>query len=190
MKIETLLAGQVSDADLDRLTALFCAVYPDPARDLRAFHEATRQRWQRYAGAEELRPRRFIVRDASGDAVIAKASLLPRRIRTSRGEELIAGLGDVTTHPDHRNCSLGVAVVRAVFDLIDRGDYAFCLFQTANARLFYEKLGCHVVENRIVNSIDPTAPTANPFRDQWVMSYLAPGRTMPAGEIDLLGPGY
>ena len=188
--MEILVAGDVSDADLDRLTALFCAVYPDPARDLRAFHEATRERWQRYGGPEELRPRRFIIRGDAGDSIIAKASLLPRRVRTSRGEELIAGLGDVTTHPDHRNRGLGVAVVRAVFDLVDGGGYALSLFQTANARVFYEKLGCRIVTNPIVNSLDPTAPTANPFRDQWVMSYLAPGHMMPPGEIDLLGPGY
>jgi hypothetical protein len=72
---------------------------------------------------------------------------------------------------------------------VDAGHFDAALFQTKqNVRPFYEKLGCVLVQNRIVNSHGDD-PAANPFWDEVVMRYPSTA-TWPAGTIDLRGPGY
>src|SRR5688572_27835807 len=134
-RVQTLLPP-VSDAECDDFAALFAAVYPNQVPDLKAHAATVRQAWQSPAAAEEGH-RRFILRE--NGRLVANASLYPKRIRTSRGEEFIAGMADVLTHPDLRGRGLGTAVVRPIFDLVDAGEFSFSLFQTATARVFYEK---------------------------------------------------
>ncbi len=132
-------------------------------------------------------PKSFVIREQT--RVIAHAAAIPRTIATAAGPMTIVGLSRVATHPDFRGQRLGELVVRAAFALVDNGRFAASLFQTSHAvRPFYERLGCAVVDNCVINStgVDPTIP---PFCDNVVMRY--PGdRDWPAGDIDLRGPGY
>ena len=186
MQVQTL-TPPISDSECDDFAALFAAVYPSQVPDLQAFAANVRQAWQSPEAAE-LSQRRFILRE--NGRLVANASLYPKRIKTSRGEELIAGIADVLTHPELRGRGLGTAVVRPIFDLVDAGEFAFSLFQTATAKVFYEKLGCMVVTQQIVNSRNAENPTANPFWEKFVMAYVSRGKSLPTGAIDLLGPGY
>jgi GNAT superfamily N-acetyltransferase len=183
--VETLVPP-ISDAECDDFAALFAAVYPEQVPDLTAYAENVRRQWQSPEAAESGH-KRYIVRHAG--QLVANASLYPKRIHTSRGEELIAGMADVLTHPDMRGRGYGSTVVRPIFDLVDSGHFAFSLFQTATARLFYEKLGCVLVTQPIINSRAEN-PKANPFWEKYVMAYVMPGKTLPPAEIDLVGPGY
>jgi GNAT superfamily N-acetyltransferase len=178
----------MSDKECDDFAALFATVYPPQVPDLRAYAATVRQAWQS-PEAKQLGHRRFILHDETG-RLVANASLYPKRIRTTRGEELIAGVADVLTHPHLRGKGFGTAVVRPIFDLVDAGEFAFSLFQTATAKVFYEKLGCVLVTQPIVNSRNAEDPKANPFWEKFVMAYVAPGQSLPPGAIDLLGPGY
>lgn len=181
------LVPPVSDAECDDFAALFATVYPPQVPDLKAYAATVRQAWHSDE-AERLGHRRFILRDKG--RLVANASLYPKRIRTSRGEELIAGMADVLTHPDCRGRGFGTAVVRPIFDLVDAGQFAFSLFQTATARVFYERLGCVLVTQPVINSRNSENPKANAFWEKFTMAYLPRGKTLPPGEIDLLGPGY
>jgi hypothetical protein len=121
--------------------------------------------------------------------VIAHAEGNPRTIGTSQGDMTIVALARVCTDPAERGRKLGQAVVRTVFDAVDHGPFAHSLFQTTyKVRPFYEKLGCALVTNRIVNSLADD-PAASPFWDNIVMRYPA-AKPWPEGEIDLRGPGY
>ena len=185
--VQTLIPP-VPDKECDDFAALFAAVYPPQVPDLKAYAATVRQQWQS-SQAKQLGHRRFILRDDTGQR-LANASLYPRRIKTSRGEELIAGMADVLTHPALRGKGFGTAVVRPIFDLIDAGDFSFSLLQTATAKVFYEKLGCIVVTQPVINSQDSDNPKANAFWEKIVMAYVPRGKSLPPGEIYLLGPGY
>jgi GNAT superfamily N-acetyltransferase len=140
-----------------------------------------------FVGPQSLVPRSFVVRD--GQVVVAHAAAVPRIVGTSRGDLPMVGLARVASHPDYRGQGLGQIVARAVFELVDRGDFAFCLFQTSHAvRPFYERLDCLLVDNPIVNSLAPDK-TAKPFTDEIAMRYPAGGH-WPLGTIDLRGPGF
>jgi GNAT superfamily N-acetyltransferase len=121
--------------------------------------------------------------------VIAHAAGWSRVIGTSQGEITILALAQVCTDPDARGQKLGAAVVRAVFDAVDHGPYLHSFFQTSQrVRPFYEKLGCCMTTNRIINSLGDD-PAANPFWDEVAMRYPA-AKPWPEGEIDLRGLGY
>ena len=186
-RVEVLIAPQISEADIHQLASLFCLVFPDDERDERAFAQSMCRAWLSYSGPPELGGRRFVLRD--GGRIVANANLMPRPILTARGREVIAGLCAVMSHPDVRGRGFGKATVRAALDCVDADEFPFALFQTSDARGFYEKLGCQVVSNPIVNSLDIDNPKANPFWEPWVMCYTA-RRGLPDGEIDLLGRGY
>src|SRR6266511_3598812 len=94
-----ILTPPISDAECDDFAALFATVYPNQVPDLTAFAVGVRQAWQRPAASQEGH-RRFILREQG--KLVANASLYPKTIKTSRGQELIAGIADVLTHPDAR----------------------------------------------------------------------------------------
>ena len=143
--------------------------------------------WKDYRGPEEQHPRLFVIR--KNGRVIACASVVPKTIGTSKGDLTLLALARVCTDPAARGRGLGQQVVRAAFDLVDRGPFPFSLFQTSEkVRPFYEKLGAVVAANRFVNS-QSEDPTANPFWDTVVMRYPG-GSGWPEGEIDLRGPGW
>lgn len=130
-------------------------------------------------------PRLFLLR--RDGVIVAKAKVFPRRITTEEGPLVVAALAGVLCDPDRRGCGYGKAVVRAAFGLVDDGTFGCAFFQTGVAE-FYEKLGCRVVTNRLVNSLAVT-PSARPFWDEAAMIYPA-GFAWPSGEIDTLGPGW
>ena len=178
---------------IDRPTALaigklLTVVWPRPGVTAADRADQMQQLGSGYDGPQEQTPRSFLVR-SGGEVVIAHAASICRTIGTVTGDLTIAGLARVCAHPDCRGHGLGELVTRAVFDLVDEGAFPFSLFQTTPpVRAFYERLGCAVIENPIVNSL-ADAPTANPFKDPVIMRYPATGR-WPDGTIDLRGPGY
>ena len=185
--IEQYLAPAIGDGDYDQLVTLFSEVYPNQAQWLQMFVDGLEQGWLGYAGPDEFRPRRYVVRRAG--RIVVNATVRPRKVKTTRGHETIAGLCDVISHPEVRGCGYAKEVMHAVFSTVDHGEFSFSLFQTAGARGFYEKLRCKVVDNSIVNSCNIEDPTSNPFWEPWVMGYAGAGE-LPKGEIDLLGAGY
>jgi GNAT superfamily N-acetyltransferase len=186
IRVEVLTMPFISNQDMDQLISLSCAVHPSLVAGRDGFAEKVRRTWQGYSGSPELAGRRFIARHEG--RIVANANLFPRPVITSRGPETIAAIAGVSSHPDVRGMGFGKAVVRAIFDRIDADEFPFALFQTGEAREFYEKLGCTLVPNTIVNSRDEQNPDANPFWDKWVMCYAPRG--LPEGNIDLLGKGY
>jgi predicted N-acetyltransferase YhbS len=175
----------LSEADARAIAALLVKVF-----ERRTIEERVNQLiegFRDYEGPEDQFPRSVVVRE--GDRVIAHAAAWPQTIGTSQGEMTIVALAQVCTDPAARGRRLGQAVVRAVFDLVDHGPFEHSLFQTSHkVRPFYEKLGCGLVTNPIVNSLADD-PTANPFWDDIAMRYPA-AKPWPEGEIDLRGPGY
>lgn len=185
--IDTLDRRSMSEADARAIAELLCAVWPKPGRTVDSRTAELLAQWRDYDGPEAQHPRSVVVREAG--RVTAHAGADPRTIGTSQGELTILALGKVCTDPAERGRKLGAAVVRGVFQLVDDGTFPWSLFQTCHfVRPFYEKLGCALVENRIVNSLADD-PTANPFWDDVVMRYPAT-EGWPAGQIDLGGPGY
>lgn len=185
MHVETLDRRQLSDAMARAIAELLVKVFPRRPFDQR--RALLIDQFREYEGPEEPFPRSVIVRD--GPRVIAHAAAWPRTIGTSEGELTILTLAQVATDPTRRGEGLGKAVVEAVFEVVDNGLLAHSLFQTSHrVRPFYEKLGCTLVTNRIVNSLGDD-PEANPFWDEVAMRYPA-SQPWPDGEIDLRGPGY
>jgi predicted N-acetyltransferase YhbS len=140
-----------------------------------------------YTGPFGQTPRSFVVRESG--RVIAHSAAIPRTIGTIERKMTILGLSRVCAHPDCRGQKLGELVTRAAFELVDRGNFPFSLFQTTpQVRPFYERLGAVSASNTIVNSLADD-PTSNPFSDAVVMRYPNSG-DWPSGTIDLRGPGY
>ena len=170
----------------EQMAALLCLVWPKPGRTV-----ATRV--EKMLGEIDvadglMRPRSFVVREEG--EVIACGQLLPRVVGTTQGERghcrarsrLLASFAP-------RSRSSARAIVRAAFEVIDRGEFEWSLFQTSpQVRPFYEKLGAVEIDNQFVNSIGED-PDANPFWDAVVMRYPSRGG-WPEGTIDLRGPGY
>ena len=185
MQIETLDRRTWTEAEARPVAELLAKVFPR-----RGFEERLARLmadWRDYQGPEAMYPRSLVIREAG--RVVAHASAGPRTIGTSQGELTILALALVATDPEVRGRRLGQAVVRKAFDLVDHGPYEHSLFQTTEeVRPFYERLGCGVVTNRIVNSRGDD-PAASPFSDGAVMRYPAV-KAWPSGEIDLRGPGY
>ncbi|MCC6492360.1 MAG: GNAT family N-acetyltransferase [Pirellulales bacterium] len=142
---------------------------------------------RQYSEAAEHGPLAMVIVEQG--RVVAHASVQPRTLRTQRGKMTVGGLARVCTAADRRGAGLGEAVVRAAFELVDRGAFPFLLFQASQrVQAFYEKLGAVGVLNRVVNSLADD-PTASAFWDDLVLRYPAGGE-WPPGVIDLQGPGY
>ncbi|MEM6749683.1 MAG: GNAT family N-acetyltransferase [Planctomycetota bacterium] len=185
--LEAIHPDQLSQAELHELVELHLKAY-DRDRSVREQIIYHTKAWSdpfRRRGIVE-----YLVR-YKGHIVACGYSFV-RTIGTPNGELDVLTLAGVGTHPDQRGKGFGRLVVRAVFDRVDAGEFPFCLFQTGEARPFYERLGCRVVDNRFVDSTAGERredPSGNPFVDDWVMVYPGAG-DWPEGEIDLRGPGY
>ncbi len=187
MQIETLDRRTISEADARAIAELIVAIWPKPGRSVETFAASVLDQWKDYRGPEDEHPRSLLIRE--GRRVIAHASADPRSIGTSEGDMTILALARVCTDPSVRGKRLGDALVRAAFDLVDRGVFPFALFQTTNdVRAFYERFGAVAIDNRFINSL-AADPTINPFWAEVAMRYPA-GPGWPAGEIDLRGPGW
>ena len=187
MKIETLDARTLTDADAWAIGELLAIVWPNPEKPAEFRRQQMLEMGRGYTGSDEQAPRSFIIREAG--KVIAHSAILPRTIGTSEGKITIAGLARVCANPSQRGRGLGAIIAKAALEVIDSGAFPCSLFQTSpEVRPFYEKLGACVVENPIVNSLgeDPNTP---PFKDKVIMRYPSNAK-WPEGEIDLRGPGY
>ncbi len=181
--VQCMPVDQTCHEDLVAMVALAAKVWPDEIDDIQAQAE-------RIAASTRTEPdwRNWIVRD--GGQIIAKAHTFARTIADEQGEMTILALAGVCSDPHRRGEGLGRSLVENALDLVDNGDYPACLFQTSLiVQPFYEKLGAIQIPNPVVNSKNTEYPEANPFWDDVVMWYPPSGR-LPAGTIDLQGPGY
>src|SRR3954470_20582829 len=186
-KIETIDRRTISEPDARAIAELVVSIWPKPGRTVESFTAEILTQWKDYGGPEAQHPRSFLVRE--GSRAIAHSSVYPRTIGTNKGDIAVLALARVCTDPEVRGQKLGDAVVRASFDLVDRGVFPFALFQTTpDVRPFYERLGAIPIDNTFVNSLG-TDPKANPFWAEVPMRYPATG-DWPKGEIDLRGPGW
>ena len=145
-------------------------------------------RGKAYMGPEDRAPHSLVIYD--DDQVVAHTLIFERIIGTGLGQMSAMALGMVSSSPNHRGKGLGGTIVKEAFSHVDQGLFELSLFQTSHAvRPFYEKLGCCLVENPVINSLDGQHPHENPFKDEIVMRYPAEA-SWPEGEIDLLGEGY
>jgi predicted N-acetyltransferase YhbS len=187
MKLETIDQRTITEADARAIATLLVSIWPKPHRTVDTRTAEIFAQWKNYTGPASQYPRSFLFRE--NGQVVAHAQADPRTIHTSAGDITILALCRVCTDPAVRGKKLGQAVVEAAFELVDKGNYPFSLFQTTNeVRSFYEKLGSVAVNNRLFNS-RATDPTANPFWDSVIMRYPATG-SWPAGDIDTNGPGW
>ena len=187
MQVETLDARTLSQDDARAIAELLVRVWPTSQKNVDVRLQQMLDMGHDYRGTDEQAPRSFLLREDG--RVLAHSAIIPRTIGTSQGELTIAGLARVCTGPDQRGRGLGALIVQPVFDLVDQGVFAFSLFQTApEVKPFYEKLGCAVIDNPVVNSLADDMHDS-PFWDRVVMRYPN-GPGWPAGEIDLRGPGY
>lgn len=194
MEVESLDRRDLDPRDARAVAELVCVVWPKPGRTVEVRLAEILEAWKGYDGPEAEHPRLFVIRcnarkEIDGSGIIACASIAPRTLEALEGPLTIMCLARVCSDPAYRGQGLGDAVVRAAFDLVDRGPFPFALFQTnERVRPFYERYGAVVADNSFFNSFADD-PTANPFWDQVVMRYPAkPG--WPKGPIDLRGPGW
>jgi predicted GNAT family N-acyltransferase len=187
MQLETLDLRKLSEADARSVAELLCATWPKLGRTVEARVAEMTTCWRNYDGPEAQYPRSFLVRE--NGRVVAHASAVPRTIGASDDDLTVLALARVCTDPEVRGRKLGQAMVRAAFELVDRGTYAFALFQTSEAvRAFYERLSAVQVDNRFYDS-QGEDPEASPFWDKVIMRYPATAG-WPDGEIDTRGPGW
>jgi len=200
MQVEVFDTRTLSEADLRAIAELLVATWPNPEKTVAFRIQQQIDLGRQFADAKSAFPLSLLVRE--GERVVAHGCLVPRRIGTSAGEMLVAGLAKVCTDSTSRKKGLGATVVRAVFDLVapkekdpakqgelGQENFRFALFQTTcEVQPFYEKLGACTVDNPVMNSQSEN-PKDSPFWDGVVMRYPA-GEGWPTGEIDLQGPGY
>lgn len=167
---------------------MLAMVWPKPDRGAVERTEQVKRYGVDYSGPVHQAPVSFVVWE--GEEAVAHALTFERVVTTAAGELSVMALAMVAADPACRGKGYGVAVAKAAFERVDSGDFPFALFQTSHAvRPFYERLGCRLVENRIVNSLSEGDPAANPFWDEVVMRYPG-GDGWPEGDIDLCGRGY
>lgn len=187
-KLEGILTSELSRADAVAIGELLVRVWPKPgvtAEDRADIMQTNRGDAKVPPGLES---RSIVIRD--GDKVIGHASAFVRTVGTTAGDMMISALGSVCTDPDYRGQRLGEYLVREAWRWVDEGRVPFSLFQTSErAKQFYDKFGCILVQNRI---IDSTADDPNrcPFKDDHIVRYPGSGREWPNGTIDLRGRGY
>ncbi len=185
--VETLLVSEMTRNEALSIGQLLVAIWPKPGVTVEG-----RANSLDVPGAGDYpastAPRSLLIRKSG--RVLAHASVFPREIETTAGPLTIAALARVCTDPSCRGQNLGALVARAAFQMVDDGHLPFSLFQTTPpVQSFYERLGCGVVENRIVNSLADD-PEACPFWDKILMRYPANRTDWPTGDIDLRGHGY
>ncbi|QDT69720.1 Acetyltransferase (GNAT) family protein [Planctomycetes bacterium MalM25] len=167
---------------------MLAMVWPKPDRGAVERAEQIKRYGVEYSGPIDLAPISYVVWE--GEEAAAHALTFERTVATPTGEIPVMALAMVAADPACRGKGYGAAVAQAAFERVDAGDFPFALFQTSHAvQPFYERLGCRLVENRIVNSLSESDPAANPFWDDIVMRYPGGGE-WPEGDIDLRGRGY
>lgn len=187
MQIEKIDLRHITLTEASEIGALLASIWPNPEKPAAVRTQQMIELGQGYTGPDEQAPLSFLIHEDG--KLIAHSAHIPRTIQTATGEITVAGLTRVCTDPAQRGRGLGEKVVRATFAMVDAGTFPYSLFQTSPpVRAFYEKLGCCLVENPIVNSFAEDLHVS-PFWDKVIMRYPSTGE-WPEGEIDLRGPGY
>lgn len=192
IQTETLDPGTMSDADLAAVVSVWRTVFAAKlaAKTVEELVKTQRDYAANHAGPLHQHPRISVARQDG--RILAVAKTFAREIETggAGGNRLtIMALYGVASLPEVRSQGFGAAVARAAFTRVDDGFFPLCLFQTGDARPFYEKLGCRTISNRFINSFNEADPAANPWWNPHVMIYPA-GADWPEGMIDLRGTGY
>lgn len=183
MKVECLEWQSLNAEDALQVGELTFAIWgPKDKPDARPQPKGD---YKGYSGPANRRPRLYVIRD--GGRIVSHASVFPREIDVAGHRYIVAALGGVCTYEQYRGRGYAAAVVRAVFELVDRRDFELCLFQTGIPQ-FYEKLSCRRISNQIINSLAKD-PTKYPLWEEHVLIYPR-SLTLPDGTLDLLGPGY
>lgn len=185
--VEWIDGDTCTDGDLLVIARWSCRIWPRECKTPEPMARKLRKELQAPAPVPGGRCRLIVVRD--GPEILAHAKVFGRRVRTEQAPMDVLGLAGVFSIPEVRGRGLGRIVVRAAFDLVDRGAFPHCLFQTSKSvRGFYESMGARKVSNRITDSF-AEQPDVCPFWDEEVMRYSG-RQEWPRGTIDLCGPGY
>lgn len=188
---EVIPADVIDEADLLTICAIWRYVFPpNPKKTL--ITDMTHQRALAAAPVPTAahRGRYHVARDAGRIVAVAKSFI--RTIKLDGQSRPVLALLGVACLPDWRGRGLGNAVVLSAFQRLQQPDVpaSLCLFQTDDARPFYEKLGCRVVPNRFINSQDTLDPDANPWWNPWAMIHPAAADWRDEATVDLCGPGW
>lgn len=187
-RIETIFAREMSRAVAMEIGELLVRVWPKPGMTAQQRADRVQGDWGTRSAEDMFAKCSLIARE--GKRMIAHACTFPRTIVGPQGEMKILALSLVCTDPEFRGRNVGYALVREAFRPVDEGVYPFSLFQTSQrASRFYHRLGCVLVENRIIDST-ADQPTQCPFKDDHVVRYPGDRAGWPEGQIDLCGPGY
>lgn len=119
--------------------------------------------------------------------LLGYAELFPRTIYCENGPLQVWGLASVCVAKSSQGSGIGKTLVKACFQEVDHRKEV-CLFQTMVPG-FYDKLGCRIIDNTIINHKNQETPDKNPFWDDFIMIYPA-SYDWPEGTIDLNGLGY
>ncbi len=185
--VETIPLRSISEAKALEIGELLARVWQKPEKDARFRADQLLDAGRFADPAALVPPTSCVVYD--GPRVVGHAMIQQRNVRIGGAPFAVVALSKVCSDPERRGQGIGPAAARAAFAPIDAGVISFALFQTSHAvRPFYERLGACLVEQRIYNSLAED-PAARPFWDEVVMRYPSTG-DWPAGEIDLMGPGY
>jgi predicted GNAT family N-acyltransferase len=123
------------------------------------------------------------------DNAIAHARVFPRIIKVESVNIEVLCLGGVCVSPNRRKENLGKMVSEKAFEIINKGEYRFCLFQTEVPE-FYRKMGAIEVSNIFYNSENINNPNTSPWWDEHIMIYSKNINEWPTGSIDLNGSAY
>lgn len=190
-KIENWTAGTLTDEQLRAVTELHFAAFDRKGRTVEQYMDTLRPHWQRGEGEQHDSAQLHVVRDPDQpERLLGKAISFLHSVLEDGKPLPVVALAGVASHPDARGMGVGKAVVLDVFDRVQQGEAPRCLFQTGEARGFYEKLGCKLIDNRFINTTNEEDPQARPWYDTFVMLYPAHTTDWPNGTIDLRRPAW
>jgi GNAT superfamily N-acetyltransferase len=117
--------------------------------------------------------------------LIATAGWVPARVRTGSGPVDVLGLGGVMVHRQRRGHGVGAVLVAGTMRRMAESGGALGMLFCRPVRLaFYQRLGWHRIDAE-VTADQPGGPVIMPLLTCWTP--LAPGATMPLGELHVEG---
>ena len=120
---------------------------------------------------------------------IAHARYFPRIIKAGLIDIKVLCLGGVCVSPNRRKENLGKFISKKAFEVIDKREFSFCLFQTKVPE-FYKKIGGTEINNIFYNSKNINNPHKSPWWDDHIMVYAKDIKGWPICSIDLNGSAY
>ena len=145
------------------------------------------EQYDGYLARNATRPKREIFVIQQDKVCIAHAELFCRRIVCDGRSYEVGCLAGVCVLPERQGEGLGRAIVEAAFSRASACGFGAVLFQTP-VPVFYEKLGCKLINNRFFDSTSDD-PAANPWWDDYIMIYPN-SHPWLKGHIDLNGGAF